>query len=68
MIEELTKNGWKDLFPLVENFITWEINRVETEGKICSRFFRSLEELKAIYKKAAMMARFILPKKSAEVR
>ena len=52
LIEEVTKNGWKDLFPLVKNVLRWEINRVGRESDIYSKLPTTLEALKTAYKKA----------------
>jgi hypothetical protein len=46
LLEEVTENGWKDLFPLVQNSMTLEVNRI-------ARDMASLGKLKTVLEKMA---------------
>jgi len=50
LIEEVTTNGWKDLYHLVKNYCKWECNRVSRENEIYSEFSATLDSMKSTFK------------------
>ena len=50
LIEEVTSNGWKDLYHLVKNYCKWESNRVSRETDIYSELSTTIDSMKSTYK------------------
>ena len=52
LLEEVTTNGWKDLYNLVKNYCRWESYRVDQESGIYSELMPiTLESMKTAFKK-----------------
>ena len=49
LIAEATTGGWRDLYPLVQNVMDWEANRVGHEGEIYAKLLSTSEVLKVTY-------------------
>ncbi|MGK3735681.1 MAG: hypothetical protein ACI8RD_009793 [Bacillariaceae sp.] len=47
LIEEVTSNGWKDLYHLVKNYCKWESNRVSRETDIYSELSTTINSMKS---------------------
>jgi hypothetical protein len=45
LFEAVTHEGYKDLYPLVKNFMKWEMNRISREHDIAQRLSETLESL-----------------------
>ncbi|KAG7372398.1 hypothetical protein IV203_018541 [Nitzschia inconspicua] len=43
LIEAVTHEGYKDLYPLVKNYMKWEMNRISREHDIAERLSETLE-------------------------
>lgn len=52
LIAEATTGGWRDLFPLVQNVMNWEANRVGQEHEIYSKLVPTSEVLQMTYMQA----------------
>jgi hypothetical protein len=50
LIEEVTSNGWKDLYHLVKNYCKWESNRVSRETDIYSELSTTIDSMKSTFK------------------
>jgi hypothetical protein len=50
LIEEVTSNGWKDLYHLVKNYCKWESNRVSRETDIYSELSTTIDTMKSTFK------------------
>jgi hypothetical protein len=50
LIEEVTSNGWKDLYHLVKNYCKWESNRVSRETDIYSELSTTIDSMKSTSK------------------
>ena len=49
LLEQVTKYGWMDLYPLVKNSIKWELNRLGRENVIYGRLPSTLDSLKSSF-------------------
>jgi hypothetical protein len=50
LLEEAVVSGWKDLYPLVQNSMKWEVNRVARENETYGRLPLTLEAMKSTFK------------------
>lgn len=45
LLEAVTHDGYKDLYPMVKNYMKWEMNRISREHDIAERLSETLEAL-----------------------
>ena len=50
LMEEAVTCGWKDLYPLVKNAMTWEVNRVARENDTYGRLSMTLKAMESTFK------------------
>ena len=49
LLEQVTKFGWKDLYPLLKNALKWEVNRLGRENLTYGKFPKTLDSLKQTF-------------------
>lgn len=52
LMEVATLGGWRDLYPLIENVMKWQANRVASENEIYAELLPTLAVLKYTYEEA----------------
>eukprot|EP00538_Stauroneis_constricta_P009016 CAMPEP_0119559236 /NCGR_PEP_ID=MMETSP1352-20130426/12269_1 /TAXON_ID=265584 /ORGANISM="Stauroneis constricta, Strain CCMP1120" /LENGTH=382 /DNA_ID=CAMNT_0007606881 /DNA_START=100 /DNA_END=1248 /DNA_ORIENTATION=+ len=50
LLEAVVKEGWKDLYPLVESMIAWETDRIQEETKTFSEMEETADRMKLTHK------------------
>lgn len=51
LIEQVTEQGWEDLYPLIKNATTWEVNRVGRENATYGRLPSTIDAMKVSYQR-----------------
>lgn len=53
LIEQVTEQGWKDLYPLIKNAIKWEVNRLGRENVTYGRLPSALDAMEISFQRHA---------------